>query len=677
MRPWSFLLLLLNAPFLHAQLLINELQCTRVAGSDGHGPNGDWVELHHAKSDTLDLEGHALVLQARTAYLPKGLRIAPQGRVVLWCGKANGHAPDHIGLDLPRAGGTLLLVAPDRSTVLDVFHWPALPAGVSIGRKQDGGRAWGYFAAPTPGGPNGAACSHVLEAPGLRSGEQGLVLAHALEGTVHYTVDGADPGPEDSILRQPLQLPPGSVVRARSFAQDAVPGPVACHTVGLAEEAWGLIIAEQDLHGPLGITDTATGNHARKGRAWQRQAWLQRADVVLPIGLAVAGSGSRSLPKRNFKVLVRDRFKGKEAVPLPDGTAWRNVVLRADASPHAFLRNSFMEEVARRSGNRVDVQPGVPLPLYLNGRYQGLYRAMPAKGEEWVRRLNGDQAVELIEGPAGHVVQGDDQHYRKLLHALLAGTPSDTIARMADLSSLVELACFDLWTGRADHELNVRCWRPAQAGGRWRWVMYDMDQWAPPADRTLARMCGAAMPEAPYLPQLLADPGSRALLLARMAALGATTLSTDRAKAVADSIYARHRPAMVRDQLRWKDEMPSPDPETVYQELVAHIAERNAHLFGQLSGRTGHALRTLSLHVEPADAGSVYMEDLHVTSSARTMQVFADVPLHLQAIPATGMEFAGWKGLEAEGERAVCSPRRNMRVTALFRPAGLSRQGGL
>src|SRR5690606_5447018 len=193
------------------------------------------------------------------------------------------------------------------------------------------------------------------------------------------------------------------------------------------------------------------------------------------------------------------------------------------------LRNSFMEEIARCSGNRVDVQPGLPLPLYLNGRYHGLYRAMPAKGKEWVRHLNGNQPVELIEGPAGEVVQGDDKHYRKLLDALLAGTALDTIAHMADLASLVELACFDLWTGRADHELNVRCWRPAQPGGRWRWVMYDMDQWAPPADRTLARMCGAAMPEAPYLPPLLADPGSRELLLARMAARGAPPPSGDRA----------------------------------------------------------------------------------------------------------------------------------------------------
>jgi len=676
MRTWCFLLLSLNAPFLHGQLLINELQCTRVPGSDGYGPNGDWVELYHVGPDTLDLEGHALVLQARTAYLPKGLRIAPQGRVVLWCSKKSSQSPGHISLDLPREGGTLLLVAPDRATVLDVFNWPALPAGVSIGRKHDGGRTWGYFVAPSPGQPNGNALSRLLEAPVLRPGEHGLALEHTLEGTVHYTVGGADPGPQNASLVQALQLPPGSVVRARAFAPDAAPGPVTCHTVGLPEDAWGLMIADQDLHGPRGITDTATGNHARKGSAWQRQAWLQREGLLLPIGLAVGGSGSRSLPKRNFKVLVRDRFQGKEAVPLTGG-AWRNVTLRADGTPHAFLRNSFMEEIARRSGNRVDVQPGLPLPLYLNGRYHGLYRAMPAKGKEWVRHLNGNQPVELIEGPAGEVVQGDDKHYRKLLDALLAGTALDTIAHMADLASLVELACFDLWTGRADHELNVRCWRPAQPGGRWRWVMYDMDQWAPPADRTLARMCGAAMPEAPYLPQLLADPGSRQLLLARMAALGASTLSADRAKAVADSIYARHRPAMVRDHLRWKDEMPSPAPETVYQELVAHIAQRNAHLFGQLSDRTGHTLRTLTLHVEPANAGSVSMEDLHVTSTVRAVQVFADVPLHLKAIAATGMEFAGWKGLEEEGDQAACSPRRNMRVTALFRPAGLSRQGRL
>ncbi|MBK8340839.1 MAG: CotH kinase family protein [Flavobacteriales bacterium] len=74
------------------------------------------------------------------------------------------------------------------------------------------------------------------------------------------------------------------------------------------------------------------------------------------------------------------------------------------------------------------------------------------------------------------------------------GAPLDSIAMMIDVESLIELACFDLWTGRADADLNMRCYRPAQPGGRWRWVLYDMDLWAPPEDPSVERLCDGPFP---------------------------------------------------------------------------------------------------------------------------------------------------------------------------------------
>lgn len=675
MRHCSTLLFLLVTNLLSAQLRINELQCTRVAGSDGQGTNGDWVELHNAGRATLDLEGYALSMNGSTVQLAAGLTIGPGECMVLWCDGSTGQGPDHIQLNLPRKGGAILLIAPDRSTVLDVFNWPALPAGVSIGRRSNGGRLWGFFINPTPGQPNWNALSRLIAAPVLHSKGNVLVAEPIEDGEIRYGVDGIELG--SAQLVEGLRLPMGTVVRARSFAKDAVPSPYVMHTVGLADAAWGLMVQEQDLHGRQGIADTASGNHARKGRNWQRQAWLQRGDAVIPVGVAIAGSGSRSLPKRNFKLIVRDRFEGEVPVRLPDGTGWKNVFLRADGTPNSFLRNTFMEEVARRSGSHVDVQRGFPFPLYLNGEYHGLYRAMPAKGNEWIRSLNAGGRVEIIEGPGMRVVRGNDKHYLHMLEALSSERSLDTLDRTVDLGNLIELACYDLWTGRADHDLNVRCWRPDDPDGRWRWLMYDMDQWAPAEDNTVNRMCGAGVSEAPYLPQLLADSATRDRLLARMSALAATTLSPDRATAVADSLYARYRDAMLMDHLRWKDEMASPSPDAAIKDLLEHIEHRNPYLLEQLARYTGHSLRNVTIQVEPADAGSVTVEDLFFTGTERGLKLFEGVPIQLRAMAATGMEFAGWKGAPMEGDQTTLNPRRNMRITAVFRPAGISGKSGL
>lgn len=112
-------------------------------------------------------------------------------------------------------------------------------------------------------------------------------------------------------------------------------------------------------------------------------------------------------------------------------------------------------------------------------------------------------------------------------------------------------------------------------------------------------------------------------------------------------------------------------------DLLDHIANRCPYLLDQLAQYTGRTLRNLTIQVEPADGGSVHVEDLFLTGTERELRVFEGVPLHLQATAGTGMEFAGWKGAPLESDQAALTPRRNMRITAVFRPSGLSRKGGL
>ncbi len=671
------LLFVFAASVLHGQVRINELQSTRAEGSQGVGADGDWVELYNAGGTAVDLGGYILSLDGQLERFPRGLLLGAGQCRAWWCGTELSADSVRLGFKLPRKGGALLLVAPDRTTILDVFHWPELPAGVSIGRRIDGARAWGYFAKPTPGSTNTGAVSRLLSAPIIRPQGEGVAVIASEGATVHYTLDGTVPNTGSAVYQGPLRLNPGTVISASAFALDAVPGPLSRYTVGVPDGGWALALSPPDLIGPLGIADAASGNYARKGRDWERQAWLQHGDQVSRVGLAIAGSGSRSLPKRNFKLRVRNRFGGDNPVLLPDGSSWREVLLRADATPHAFLRNLFMETVARQSGGRVDVQPSFPVAVYLNGVDQGLYRAMPAKGAEWVRTLNGDAPVDLVEGPSGRAVSGSPKQYLRLLKAVSGGQRMDSLTQDVDISSLVELACFDVWTGRADHELNVRCWRPRAIGGRWRWVMYDMDQWAAPEERTVQRMCGAALPETPFLTQLLATPGSRALFLARLSALMATTLGEERAGKTADSLYACHRKLLLHDMGLWKGQMEAPGPETSLADLQRHVQSRNRNLLEQLSTYTGLAVRRVVVQVEPAGAGRVSVEDLMLAGPYDEIKGFSSVPLHLQAVASAGMEFVGWKGVESSGGRLVLAPMRDMRLTAVFRPVALSRQGGL
>lgn len=681
MRAWSSLILLLGGQAL-AQVRINELQCTRTAGSDGSGVNGDWVELFNAGSAPVDLDGWALVIDGTAHILNGPLQLLEADFLVLWCDGRPELGPGHLAMDLPRTGGTLLLVAADRTTVADFFRWPALPPGCSMGRSMDGSREWGYFSRPSPGSPNATsiAVHGLLQPPGLHVDQGAVRISFPdADAQVHVTLDGTAPDRNAPLATAPIPVRAGLVVRAQAWADDALPSDVVACTPAVPADAWSLVIDPADLVGEQGIADVPSGNFSRSGKAWQRQAWLTtgpEGQALRGTGLAIAGSGTRSLPKRNFKLFAKDRFGAPGPLRLPDGSMAREVTLRADASPNAFLRNLFMKEVARRSGARVDLQPSFPVPLYINGSYQGLYRAMPTKNRSWARSLNQDRPVELVDGTGPKVLEGSGKSYFRLLKALANGTPIQDLEHLADLNSLVELACLDLWTGRGDHDLNVRCWRPDAPGGKWRWMLYDMDQWAPPEDLTVARMCATATADAPYVRELLRDPGLRARLLARLSALMATTLSPERATPLLDSIHAAHAPAMLEDHARWKDELPMPTPEQARTEILDHITGRQAPLLRQMAQATGLEPCAIHVEVQPPGAGLVQVEGLALTDDRASMATWSGIPVRFNAVPSADMEFAGWGDGTTDPERVIASGRPG-KIIARFRPAAFSSQRAL
>ncbi|MDX9751830.1 MAG: CotH kinase family protein, partial [Flavobacteriales bacterium] len=603
MRPWTLpLLLLVLCPAGRAAVLINEVQPSNHGAlvlADGSTP--DWVELVNTGPDAVDLLGMRVVLGDRVHVIDAPLPVPAGGRRVLHGSGRPAQGTDHLVFKLPRSGGTLMLVAANGTDVLDVFTWPALPPGVSMGRQPDAAAAWSFFTTPSPGAPNpagpvlrGITGAPVADAPpGHHPAPFDLALAAAEGARIHYTLDGSAPDEDDPLWTGPLRIDGRTVLRARAWRAGELPGPELCATylIGHGPAFAGIVMDPHHLHGDSGIYGPgAQANHTRSGRAWERPAMvvLPGSGQAVPLGVRIHGSGSRGLAKRSFKLYARGRHGSPaHGVPQPGGTAFHEAILRADAGPHAFLRNLLIEDLVRRHGLHLDVQPSAPMPLLLNGRYWGLYRLMPPKDAAWARALCGAEAVDVLAGPSLRAVAGSDRHFRKALAALYGGAPMDSIAALVDPASLVDLACLDLWTGRADHDLNVRLYRPREPGGRWRWMLYDMDVWAPADDHSLARMLGAAAPEAPWLAPIMAHPELSLRLLARITALHAAVLRPEVAGAAADSIHRQHADLLAADHRRRYQEHDMAPPDATRALVQRFIEVRPAHLLRHLAGHTG------------------------------------------------------------------------------------------
>ncbi|MEX1132810.1 MAG: CotH kinase family protein, partial [Flavobacteriales bacterium] len=493
--------------------------------------------------------------------------------------------------------------------------------------------------------------------------------------TVLYTLDGALVSERSAMLHTvPLTLAPGTVFRYKAVAANALPsaeGLVAVPRYRHAERITTLAMDPRALHSDSTGIDTPGlfANNTRSGKVWERQAMLD-VDGADPmsVGVRISGSGSRGLAKRSFKVVARSRYDSPaEGLPFPDDTHFSEGILRADASPHAFLRNRLVETIVQRHGLAVDVQPSTPTALYMNGRYWGLYRWMPPKDAAWAKAVSGAEAVDVLSGPGHTPISGSAGHFLHARDALMRGAPMDSLEAWIDLNSLVDLACVDLWTGRADHDLNVRCYRPRQPGGRWRWILFDMDLWSPPEENSVERMCSASGPEAPYLPQLLDHPELQERLLSRMTVLHATAFARSSAGALADSIHAAHEAELLADHIRWDKELHNPTPSVVQASMQHFIAERPKHLMEHLAEHSGRELRSVVIEVPSPGEGMLYLNGCALPPGKQRIRCFSGVAMELKALPAEDSEFVAWKGVPGNGPSIRVDLARHTNIKVHFR----------
>jgi len=142
-------------------LFINELLASNTAGIyDDFFEREDWLELHNA-GGILNLGGYYLTdnPDSLTKWMiplgdPGVTTILPGGKLLIWCDGDIDQGSDHASFRLSTSGETVLLVAPDGTTVLDEVQFGPQQADISYGRTCDGCPDFQYFNVPTPDAPN-------------------------------------------------------------------------------------------------------------------------------------------------------------------------------------------------------------------------------------------------------------------------------------------------------------------------------------------------------------------------------------------------------------------------------------------------------------------------------------------------------------------------------------------
>lgn len=344
---------------------------------DGDGDSSDWVEVYNPNGVPFDLAGWGITDDAFSLkWTAPSIVIPARSYLILFAsGQASNTYVDaagfhHTNFKLDADGEYLGLVNPS-GNVVQAFApaYPEQEVDISYGHSGAGGL--GYFAAPTPGGPNGNSFEGIVADTkfsvdrGFFSNAFVVAISSATAGVeIRYTLDYSTPSAMHGLVyTQPIAIDTTTLLRAAAFRQDWLPTNVDTQTyifpadvmnqpanpqgwpstwAGVAADyemdpdVIGVnnlfsnvyrntivddlqsiptisIVTEMDnLFGPAGIYDNPTAS----GVSWERPASVElihpdgRNGFQINCGLRIHGGSGRNsdIPKHNFRLLFKRAY---------------------------------------------------------------------------------------------------------------------------------------------------------------------------------------------------------------------------------------------------------------------------------------------------------------------------------------------------------------------------------
>ena len=469
-----------------AELVIREVMVYNNVLAEPDGLYHDWVELKNVSDAPLTLSDYHLAeRRSEWGLWPLPDRTLEAGESVVLFSETE----DGFPFRLSSQEETLFLFRGD-GTLCDAVCLHDLPVGASMGR-MDGRGGFFYFAVPNPGGEKLDGLRRVCARPvsaepcGVFEDVERVRVALSGEGEIRYTLDGSLPTEESPLYTGPLSFEKNTVLRAMSFAEDALPSR-SLDLSYILNEAHTLpvvsVIAEPDA-----LFGKHTGIYTNPEEDWEIPASAalfaeERGFDPIECALKMHGATSRrAQEKKSFKLKFRGRYGGTLKCDLFENgvTEFDSILLRSalESSISTQLRDVLMHELAMQCSASLPAQDYRYCAFYLNGEYWGLYAIREAhSAEHYARHFGFDpESVVMTQGgwpkdAASRALLGEIRDGDLRSEAVYAD-----ICSQLDVESVIAWSIIESYSGNIDiNSPNMRFYR-SEEDGLLRYALVDLD----------------------------------------------------------------------------------------------------------------------------------------------------------------------------------------------------------
>lgn len=613
-----------------ASLVINEIMQSNIdcVYVDHEYPDS-WVELYNGGTAPVSLAGWRIGVKngAEKCYaLPGDASVPAGGYLLVYCDKSEtGGLHTDFRLESGKDGAVYLYDADGRlaDSLTGLKKMPA--ANVAYGRVVDGGPDWAYMISATPGVSNSTTAgtaSKVSPDPVFShdshvavKGRDAFSLTVSMpadapaDAMLCVTADGREPVAADAVdgMEWTREISSNTVVRARVVSPGMLPSRSVTRSFIYLDESSPLRVvsitgdpadfydAERGIFYGAEYSETMTDEEAEASNwnyKWRRPVNVEyftageHSPVVNQLGeTRIHGGVTRRYPQKSLTVYANKRFGTKRYdtsdfwPDKPGVTAAKSFVIRNGGNMFTSTRinDALAQRLMGRDNKAVDYQAYSPCIYFINGEYMGIGDLRERSDEDYIAANYTDDAGDELEDI--DMIENWDEVKAGSIDALNEfvqwyggdGVTLDGLRERMDVDNFIDQLVIQWYGGNRDFfDNNIVCWRPTADGGRWRWVLKDIDQWANPFNIPFCRdgdyyeWCEAFYDLKPYrhrLFRLIYEelPEARELFLDRMLVCLGDRLQpaavTEVVNEMYDEIiaeYPRHAQRyFTEEQIRW------------------------------------------------------------------------------------------------------------------------------
>lgn len=727
---------------LYGQVRINELQAANTssyADMVDFEDYADWLELYNTSATRIDLSTYYLTDNLANPLkwkFPAGTTIEGHGYLVVWADQRDAGIGEihrrpywpwaefvttglHANFKLSSAGEELGLFYVDGAdtVAVDTLHYGRQVADVSWGRRQDSAEDWIYFGDPTPAAANStvpsvsmdpAAAVSFSQAAAFADAAHAIVLATWAPGAeIYFSTDGSKPtrsDPRSQLYSGPITIEKNTVLRARAYEEDKLPGPIATQTyfVGEAENALPILAYSVD---PAAFWDVEKGIYRNSFKQREVPVHLElftqtgsgrtRAFAV-GAGSRIGGLNIWRFAQKPLTIYLRDRY-GADALNYPLFSdravgAFKRFALRngGDDWPSTMLRDPLAAALARGQLPHGSLAYR-PVSVFINGDYWGIhnlrerfdaqyflshFKVAPSQYThvEWVAvEADSAEVTDIAEDRFElAAVNGETDEYEQLVAQLNAldmsvASSFEWVRSAIDVESYIDFLALEEYAVNTSWFHNREVWRKKDQGAVWQWLLTDLDKGFLPEniDNSLLE----DLKRDPIYAQLIRHADFRQLFVQRYTAHLNSTFSARRLTGIADSLAQAIAPEIPRHTQKWSFQGGIASAASWRQSLgdltsfIDRRADASLAQLGDFFGLGEYAQLEVRANIE--GAGDLYINGVRLVPEHRAGRYFQAVPIELTAVPRPGYSWVGWDA-DSTAEKLVVHLNGDRTVIARF-----------